>query len=218
MMIPRGRTTDSIALVTFLCFLAAAVTGLVDQVAAFAGFIPAEAYIPADWGFGAGGLPVWLRPLSATLVHGGWLHIAFNMIMLVYCGRQIEHLIGTSRLLILYVAGAYASAAAQWLAAPHSDSPMIGASGAISAIIGTYALIYSRRDVSPIGPFSAQAVRMLWLAAGWTVLQVMIGFTGIGFGGPPGSIAIWAHVGGFIAGLLMARPLLASRFRKQRPH
>ncbi len=113
---------------------------------------------------------------------------------------------GATRLIVLYLVGAYAAALAQWLAGPASPNPMVGASEAISAVIGAYALIYSRREVSAIGPIPGQLLRILWLAAGWTVIQVMIGFSGLGFGGV-GSIAIWAHVGGFIAGLLMARPL-----------
>ncbi len=92
---------------------------------------------------------------------------------------------------------------------------MVGASGAISAVIGTYALIYSRSQVSAIGPIPASVVRIVWLAAGWTVLQLMIGLAGIN-GGGFGAIAIWAHVGGFLAGLLLARPLLISRFGNRR--
>ncbi len=219
MIVPRGRTTDAIAFVTFLCFLLGVITGWSSLISVVAGFIPAQVYEPAAWGFdlAAEGLPVWLRPLSATLVHSGWLHIALNLMILIYCGRQVEHLLGTTRLLILYVVGAYAAALAQWLSAPDSMLPMVGASGAISAVIGTYALIYSRREVSAIGPVPAQVVRILWLAAGWTVLQLLIGFAGL-MQGPFASIAIWAHVGGFITGLLMARPMLSSRFPSKRLH
>ncbi len=220
MIVPRGRTTDVISAVTFATFLLATVTHQTDRLALFAGFIPARVHALAAQGIALDvpWLPVWLTPLTATLVHASWLHVGLNLMILIFCGRQIEHLLGMSRLIILYVVGAYAAALAQWLSAPESMTPMVGASGAISAVIGTYALIYSRSQVSAIGPVPAQVVRILWLAAGWTVLQVMIGFAGMGAGGPIGSIAIWAHVGGFIAGLLLARPLLSSRFRGQRPH
>lgn len=218
-MVPRGRTTDAIALVTFVAFFLAFITHRIDQVALFAGFIPARVHALAAQGIDLGvpWLPVWLTPLTATLVHGSWLHVGLNLLILLFCGRQIEHLLGTTRLLILYVVGAYAAALAQWLSAPDSMLPMVGASGAISAVIGTYALIYSRREVSAIGPVPAQVVRILWLAAGWTVLQLLIGFAGL-MQGPFASIAIWAHVGGFIAGLLMARPMLSSRFPSKRLH
>lgn len=219
MMLPRGRATETISAVTFAAFFLAFVTHQMDSVALFAGFIPARVHALAAQGVSLAvpWLPVWLTPLTATLVHAGWLHVGLNLMILLYCGRQVEPLLGPVRLLIIYVAGAYVSALAQWLATPASMVPMVGASGAISAVIGTYALIYSRREVSAIGPFSAQAVRVLWLAAGWTVLQLLIGFAGI-LDQPFGAIAIWAHIGGFIAGLLLARPMLQSRFRARRQH
>lgn len=218
MMLPRGRATDAIALVTFLAFLIVTVTGQTDRVTLFASFIPVRvqftnlmvfAIIP-PW------VPAWLTPLSATLVHGGWLHLALNLLTLIFCGRQVENLLGPMRLLIIYLVGAYAAALAQWLSGPASPAAMIGASGAISAVIGTYALIFSRRDVAAIGPFSAHAVRLLWLAAAWTGIQLLTGLAGMSFG-PLGGIAIWAHVGGFLAGLLLARPLLTQRFRSRPP-
>lgn len=217
MNLPRGRTTDAVSLATLGAFLLAIITRFNDQLAIFAGFIPARVHAFAAEGISVDALwlPVWLTPLSATFVHGGWLHVGLNLMILVYCGRQVEHLLGTARFLILYVAGAYAAAAAHWLAAPDSVIPMVGASGAISAVIGTYALIYSRSQVSAIGPIPASVVRIVWLAAGWTVLQLMIGLAGIN-GGGFGAIAIWAHVGGFLAGLLLARPLLISRFGNRR--
>ena len=219
-LMPRGSTTDAVALVTFVAFFLAYVTHRNDQVSVLAGFVPVrlEALLTAGKDLGLPWIPVWLTPLTATLIHSGWIHVGLNLMILIYCGRQIEHLLGTTRFMILYVVGAYVAAVAHWLSAPFNQSPMVGASGAISAVIGTYALIYSRRDVVAIGPFSAQFLRILWLAAGWTVIQVMIGFTGIGFGGGGGNIAIWAHVGGFIAGLLLARPLLRSRFKRQQKH
>src|SRR3546814_14884310 len=80
---------------------------------------------------------------------------------------------------------------------------MIGASGAISAVMGTYALLYSQNQVKAIGPLSAHAVRILWLAAAWMAIQFMIGIVGLG---GIGRIAIGAHIGGFVAGLLLTRP------------
>jgi membrane associated rhomboid family serine protease len=221
LIIPRGRTTDAIAVVTFVAFFLAYVTQRNDEIAILAGFIPARvaAFAAAGINVNVAWLPVWLTPLTATLIHSSWIHLGLNLMILVYCGRQIEHLLGATRLIVLYLVGAYAAALAQWLADPASTSPMVGASGAISAVIGAYALIYSRREVANIGPIPGQLLRILWLAAGWTVIQVMIGFSGLGFGGVGGgSIAIWAHVGGFIAGLLMARPLLSSRFKRQTRH
>lgn len=216
MTLPRGRATDGIAAVTALAFLIAFFTGSTDMLAVLGGFIPARVHEFAAQGIALDipWLPVWLTPLSATLIHAGWLHVALNLLAFIFCGRFVEHLLGPGRLFIVYGVSAYAATAAHWLANPASSDPMIGASGAISGVIGTYALIYSQREVSAIGPIPAQVVRIAWLAAGWTVLQLLIGLAGLS-AGPLGGIAIWAHVGGFIAGLLLARPLLASRFRSR---
>lgn len=211
--LPQGRATNALAASIFLAFLVVQLAGLTDRIAIYAGFIPARVHalaaegvdVAMDW------LPVWLTPLSSTFVHAGWMHIAFNLVIFLYIGRLVEHLLGPQRLLIIYAVGAYAAAAGQWAMNPAGLDPVVGASGAISAVLGTYALIYSQREVKPIGPIPAQVVRIVWMAAGWTVLQLMIGLVGPS-AGPLGSVAIGAHIGGFIAGLLLARPMLHWRF------
>jgi membrane associated rhomboid family serine protease len=204
--------TNGIAAATLALFVLLSLGGLTQQAAIIAGFIPARvggATLPP--GVDLPWLPVLVTPLSATLVHGGWLHVGFNLLMLLFAGRQVEQVLGGTRLLLLYGVGAYAAAAAQWAIDPAGSSPMIGASGAISALMGTYALLYSRRAVRPLGPIPASVVRVVWLAAGWIFLQ---GLIGLAMQGSDGSqIAVAAHVGGFVAGLLMTRPLLRWRFR-----
>ena len=87
---------------------------------------------------------------------------------------------------------------------------MIGASGAISALLGAYALLYGQRRASVGNPRFGNALNVLWLAAAWVGLQLLIG---LAMSGPDGGIAIGAHIGGFIAGLALARPLLLWRYR-----
>jgi membrane associated rhomboid family serine protease len=134
------------------------------------------------------------------------------MLMLLFCGRFVEKVLGGKLLLLLFLVGAYAAAATEFAFQPDSDSPMIGASGAISAIIGTYALLYSNQQVKAIGPLSANAVRILWLAAAWTIIQIMVGIVSLG---GIGRIAIGAHIGGFVAGLLLTKPLIYARFGRR---
>lgn len=212
MTLPNGRMTNIVAIVTVLIFFLIDVTGHVDEAAFIAGFIPARvggAVLPADAPFTW--LPLIVTPITATLVHGGWMHIGFNLLMLMFCGRHVEAVLGRWPMLVLYGIGAYAAAAAQWAADPHGTAPMVGASGAISALMGTYALLYSRQNVRAFGPVPASIVRVLWLAAGWIALQALLG---LAMRGPEGSqIAVAAHVGGFVAGLLLTRPLLRWRFR-----
>lgn len=217
MRIPRGRMTDWLAAVTAAVFVIIWLAGQVDYAALVGGFIPArvtDAAAVVAQGTPAIMLPVWLTPLSATLIHANWLHIGFNMLMLFFCGRHVEHVTGPWLLLALYAIGAYAAAGAEWLFTMHGTNPMVGASGAISALLGTYALLYSQQKVKAVGPLSANVVRILWLAAGWTAIQVMIGLATRGDGLGVGQVAIAAHVGGFVAGLLVTRPLLHLRFRK----
>src|SRR3546814_3769929 len=101
------------------------------------------------------------------------------MLMMLFCGRFVENVLGGKLLLLLFLIGAYAAAAAEFAFDPASDNPMIGASGAISAVMGTYALLYSQNQVKAIGPLSAHAVRNLWLAAAWIAIQFMIGIVGL---------------------------------------
>jgi len=206
--------TNIIAAITFAAFMLLSFTGQVDNAAILGGFIPARIGDPQLFA-GVLAVPVWLTPLSCTLVHAGWLHIGFNLLMLVFCGRQVEQVLQKGAVLILYIAGAYGAALLQWVSGPSSPNPMVGASGAISAILATYALLYGQRTVRRIGPFSANFLRVLWLAAGWIIIQLMIGLASARGGlGDLGQIAIAAHIGGFLIGLVLTRPLLRWRFRK----
>ena len=185
-------------------------SGQLDWAAIELGFIPlrvSAAAMPADHVFL---LPAWLTPLTATLVHGGIAHIAFNLVMLGYCGQAIEKVVGSAGIVILYVVGAYFAAFGQWVMGPWLMLPMIGASGAISAVVGAYALLFGQRRAKALGPISGDVIHIVWLAVAWVGIQLLIGFAGMGMGG---NIAIGAHIGGFIVGLILARPLLLWRYR-----
>ncbi len=184
--------------------------GIEGYAAIGAGFIPASLSVDLAAPQGIIPLPFWLTPLTATLVHGGFLHLALNMVMLVYCGRLLERALGAAGTVLLYVVGAYAGAAGHWAFGPMSAAPMIGASGAISAILAAYAMLFAERPVPAIGPIPSRVVRVVWLAAAWIVIQLLIGFAS---GGGLQPVAVGAHIGGFIAGLALARPLLLWRYR-----
>jgi membrane associated rhomboid family serine protease len=155
-------------------------------------------------------IPAWLTPLTCTLLHGSVLHLLFNMGMLVYCGRETERALGSASILVLYLVGAYAAAAGQWAQDPTSMVPTIGASGAIAAIIAAYALLYGRNRARKIGPFSASVIHALWLGAAWTIINLLINLAMLS----DQPVAVGAHIGGFLAGLLLMRPLLLWRYRK----
>jgi membrane associated rhomboid family serine protease len=156
-------------------------------------------------------VPSILTPLTATLVHSGILHIGFNLLIFLWCGSAVERVLGKAGLIILYLVGAYAAAAAQWLTSPHVMVPMVGASGAISAVIGAYALSFGRAKRLTSSLVLNRWINVAWLLASWVVLQLMTGFLA---GAQGYLLATPAHVGGFAAGLLLQRPLLLWRYRK----
>jgi membrane associated rhomboid family serine protease len=211
--LPRGPVTDGIAIVTVLAWLASLVFGLSDALPVIGGFIPAlfsGATLNLPGAFSAWQVPPSLTPLSSTLIHGGFLHLAMNMVTLLYCGRTVERVLGGWGVLILYLIGAYAAASAQYFANPVGMIPMVGASGAISALVGAYAMLFSRNRARRIGPIPAHYVHALWLLAAWTAINWLSGYA---FSVAGASLAVAAHVGGFMAGLMFARSLLAWRFR-----
>ncbi|MEO5773264.1 MAG: rhomboid family intramembrane serine protease [Sphingomicrobium sp.] len=188
-------------------WLLVAVIGASDRAPAVMGFIPARLSGTLEL---SPAVPALLTPLTATFVHGSFFHLLFNMIMLLWCGTAVERVLGRGALVLLYVVGAYTSAMAQWAVDPHSVVPMIGASGAISAVIGAFALSFGRPKTIVRSAGLNRTLNALWLLAAWIVLQLMMGVLA---GGQGLLLATPAHIGGFIAGLLMQRPLLLWRYR-----
>jgi membrane associated rhomboid family serine protease len=155
-------------------------------------------------------VPAILTPLSATLVHAGIIHLGFNLLILVWCGLAVERVLGAKPLIFIYLVAAYVSAMAEWAIDPASQVPMVGASGAISGIIGAFALSFGQQKQIVRSRSLNRALNALWLLVAWIVLQLMTGV----LGGMQGVlVATPAHVGGFLAGLLMQRPLLMWRYR-----
>ena len=204
---PRTATNIIVAL-TALAWIVAAALGQSAQAAYGLGFLPIRLEIPAV-PFAAA--PVWLTPLTATLVHSNLIHLGFNMLILLWCGTQVERGLGATGLIVLYVVGAYAACAAQWGVEPHASVPMIGASGAISAVMGAFALSFGRAKPFTSNLMVNRWINVAWLLVAWTVLQAMMGWLGNQQGY---LLATPAHVGGFAAGLLLQRPLLLWKYRK----
>lgn len=199
--------TIAITAVTVLAWLVATVVASPDQAALGLGFISARiGGPPVPWA----AVPALLTPLSATLVHSGLVHLGFNMLLLLWCGAAVERVLGWTSLIILYVVGAYFAAAAQWLADPVGTMPMVGASGAISAVIGAYSLSFGRPRRFTASQAVNRWINAIWLLVAWVVLQIMMGWLA---GGQGYLLATPAHIGGFAAGLLLHRPLLLWRYR-----
>jgi membrane associated rhomboid family serine protease len=203
----QRTATNIIVAITALAWMIAVVLGQSEQAALGLGFIPLRVTVPTvPWA----AAPAFLTPLTATLVHSGLMHVGFNLLILVWCGKAVERVIGPTGVIVLYLVGAYAAAGAQWAVDPTATTPMIGASGAISAVMGAFALSFGRAK-----PFTSNLrlnrwINVAWLLVAWIVLQMMMAWLA---GGQGYLLATPAHVGGFAAGLLLQRPLLLWKYR-----
>jgi membrane associated rhomboid family serine protease len=150
-----------------------------------------------------------LTLLSSLFIHGGWTHLLLNTLFLAWVGRYVEWVVGRWRFAALYALGGVAGGLLQVAVDPASVNPVIGASGAIAAVFGCYAMVFARSRVSArkvLGlRVSSDALTALWYAAVWIGLQLL---TGLAFNTGDGQIAIWTHIGGFVTGLLFAQPFV----------
>ena len=166
------------------------------------------------------GLPTWETVLTAMFMHASILHIAGNMLFLWIFGNNVEDAMGPVRFLAFYIVGGAAALALQVTIAPNALVPTVGASGAIAAVLGGYIVLYPRARVLTLvliifffGVIELPAMVMLGV---WFAEQAVFAATGLTAPtGGGGGVAYFAHVGGFIFGLLTIR-LLATR-RKPTP-
>ena len=160
-----------------------------------------------------------LTPLTSMFLHGGWLHLLGNALFLWIFGDNIEDSLGRSRFLIFYVLCGLAAAAAQIAIHPGSPVPMVGASGAISGVLGAYLRLYPRARVQVLVFVFIIAVPAWLMLIYWFGLQLLEGLPQLKSLDPSISsgTAVWAHVGGFVAGFILvglfARPTMVERHR-----
>jgi membrane associated rhomboid family serine protease len=179
-------------------------------------FILAFGAIPGEITGRTGGAPISHYPtlISSMFMHGGWLHIGGNMLYLWIFGDNVEDLMGHSRFLIFYVICGLAAAWTHIVLSPASPVPLIGASGAIAGVLGGYLVLFPRARILslvPLGIFSRLVpVPALFFLPLWFVLQLFYG--SLSLGGEGAGVAFWAHVGGFVAGVILVR-LFARRSR-----
>lgn len=219
MQFPRGPVTNALVVINMVVALILLVPQWWDYAVFSGGLFPIRLSGDSSQFENLGFLvPAFLTPLSAAFLHGGLMHVILNMVMLLLIGKMVERVLGGGIYLFLYLVGAYAAAGTEWLASvmqwPMSldmRAPAIGASGAISAIIGAYVLLFPNKQPTAWGPIPANIARPLHLTLAWVALNLAMGFVGpsVGLG-----IAIWSHIGGFVVGLFLARPLLLWRYRK----
>ena len=144
---------------------------------------------------------------TSMFLHGSWMHLLGNMWFLWLFGNNIEDSMGRLRFVAFYLLCGLAAAAGQVLASPGSPIPMVGASGAISGVMGAYLLLYPKVRVYtlvPLGFFLTSMALPAWVMLGyWLLIQFVSGL--VAFGGDKGGVAFWAHVGGFVAGMVLVK-------------
>ncbi|MDO8845015.1 rhomboid family intramembrane serine protease [Methylicorpusculum sp.] len=147
--------------------------------------------------------------VSHAFLHGSWFHLIANMWFLWIFGDNVEDVMDKWHFVFFYLMCAFAAAMAQILTAPGAVTPMVGASGAIGGVMGAYARLYPKAEIQtviPIGFYITSAsVPAAFMLGYWFLLQVLSGLPALG--GSTGGVAFWAHVGGFVTGLVLIGPL-----------
>ena len=175
-------------------------------------FIASFAAVPAEWFrpgtvVGDPGVPPSLTVLTAMFLHANLMHLGGNMLYLWIFGNNIEDVMGHGRFIVFYALCGVAAMFAHAVTAPESTVPMIGASGAISGVLGAYLLLFPRARVLVLillGVFTRiLPVPALYVLGFWIVMQVING--AFSWGGLGGGVAWFAHIGGFAAGLTLIK-------------
>jgi membrane associated rhomboid family serine protease len=168
------------------------------------GMVPAVLLGNRELPSGLAIIPPGATLLTSMFLHGGWLHLGGNMLFLWIFGNNIEDLLGRLRFVVLYLGSGLAAALVQAFAAVHSQVPMIGASGAIAGVLGAYLMIYPRANVHCL----VWIVIFFWIVTvpAWILLGLWFGMqllSGLAAGPAAPGVAFWAHVGGFVAGVIL---------------
>lgn len=146
--------------------------------------------------------------ITSMFLHGSWMHLLGNMWFLWLFGNNVEDSMTRFRFVVFYLASGLAAALLQVVMDPASEVPMVGASGAISGVMGGYLILYPHVRVFtlvPLGFFMTSVALPAWaMLIYWALLQLLGGFTGI-VAEQQGGVAFWAHVGGFVAGVVLVK-------------
>jgi rhomboid family protein len=145
---------------------------------------------------------------TSMFLHGSWMHLLGNMWFLWIFGNNIEDSMGHARFTVFYLLSGIAAALLQVVLTPDSPIPMVGASGAISGVMGAYLVLYPRVRVYtllPLGFFVTTIALPAWtMLLYWLGIQILGGLTGL-FAEQRGGVAFWAHIGGFVAGAALVK-------------
>jgi membrane associated rhomboid family serine protease len=162
--------------------------------------------------------PIWLTLLTSMFMHGGWTHIGGNMLFLFIFGDNVERALGHLRYLGFYLLCGLVASLAQVYSGPDSILPSLGASGAIAGVLAGYLVLFPRNRVRVLLGYFVTTVPAIVMIGLWAVIQFVNGFGATGVNAQSGGVAYMAHIGGFIAGLLLAFLLRPFVDRNVGPH
>ncbi len=149
-------------------------------------------------------LPAWLTIFSSMFLHGGWMHLIGNMLYLWVFGNNVEDAMGHKRFILFYLSCGMLAALTQAVLNPDSEIPMIGASGAISGVLGAYVLLHPYARILVVIPIGILIytpwIAAYWVLGFWFVLQLINSLISAS---DTGGVAYGAHLGGFVAGMLL---------------
>jgi len=176
------------------------------------GFVNTFAFIPASWQSN----PVWwaISLFTSMFLHGGWLHFISNMWVLIIFGDNVEDRMGPLSFLAFYLLGGLAAGLLQFAIVPNSTTPTLGASGAIAAVMGAYIILFPHARVVTLIPlfffFTTVNIPAFLYLGIWFATQFFSGVAALGQV-TMGGVAWWAHIGGFLFGVLLFKPFLVRR-------
>jgi len=213
-MFPIGDENDhaGVAFVTITLIVINAVAFLNEinrPENAIQAFIFAWGVVPREFATGTDlppliPFPFWSTLLTSMFLHGGWGHLGGNMLFLWIFGDNIEHRLGHLRFVLFYLVCGLAASLAHILFNSGSTIPAVGASGAISGVLGGYLLMFPRNRVYVLTWGGVMAVPAIFMLGLWIVTQFVSGVGSIAVTNQTGGVAYMAHIGGFVAGLILA--------------
>ena len=157
--------------------------------------------------------PFWTTLFTSMFLHGGWMHLGGNMLYLWIFGDNVERAMGSARYVAFYVVCGLAAGLAHIAFSSGSSVPSIGASGAISGVLGGYLLLFPQNRVRVLTRGGIATVPAVYVLGFWIVIQLISGVGSIAETSETGGVAYMAHIGGFVAGLALVKVFAAGRQR-----
>jgi membrane associated rhomboid family serine protease len=179
-------------------------------------FIQAWGVVPREYATGRDlpptiPLPFWSTLLTSMFLHGGWMHLGGNMLYLWIFGDNLEKLMGALRFALFYLACGLAASVAHIAFGAGSNVPAVGASGAISGVLGGYLLLFPQNRVRVLTRGGVASVPAIVVLGFWIFIQFINGLGSLAATTETGGVAYMAHIGGFVAGLVLVKFMASPR-------